>query len=424
LVLCVASSGLAEESDRQERVFSPFSVVRFQNDICGGGSRNGTCLTSEMCEDQSGTSDGTCADGFGVCCVFELKCGEASSQNNTYIVQTSTTTQPVSGNSECSYTICPASPNIRRIRYDFTTLKLTAQNPSAQIQTTSKAALGRGKVGSVGKCLDDSMAITGSDGTTPAICGTNSGQHMVVDSDGMACHQVNFLISSKSTTRSWDIWVTQYDLSDLDSTRAGPKGCLQYHTMKTGYVSSFGLLDITDTGTGTTATMAHLANQQYTICIRRDAAKTKICYTPKHNAKQTITAQKTTAKARKATTQGSFGIGVAGASKTVKAASTLGESCTKGDYIDIPGLSADGTIKITSSIGATDKLCGRVFNTSGKIHATLCTTSTPFRIHVNFDDGEVLATSATKSKTDIMNKDEQMGFPSGTIGFGLYYSQS
>merc|ERR1712038_1180554 len=153
-VLCVASSGLAEESDRQERVFSPFSVVRFQNDVCGGGSRNGTCLTSEMCEDQSGTADGTCADGFGVCCVFELECGKASSQNNTYIVQTSTTTQPVSGNAECAYTICPASANIRRIRYDFTTLKLADQQGAVLVASSAKHAVTTR--GSAGKCLEDS----------------------------------------------------------------------------------------------------------------------------------------------------------------------------------------------------------------------------------------------------------------------------
>jgi len=417
LVLCVASSGLAEESDRQERVFSPFSVVRFQNDICGGGSRNGTCLTSEMCEDQSGTSDGTCADGFGVCCVFELKCGEASSQNNTYIVQTSTTTQPVSGNSECSYTICPASPNIRRIRYDFTTLQLTAQNPAAIVAVGTKPT--SGKEGSVGKCLDDSLSITGSTGTTPAICGTNSGQHMVVDNDGMACHQVNFLISSKSTTRSWDIWVTQYDVSDLDSTRAGPPGCLQYHTMKTGYISSYSLLStISATGTGTTATMAHLANQRYTICIRRDAAKTKICYSALHKASQ-VTKQ----ASHKATDQGSFGLGVAGATKTNEASKRIGTACSTGDYIEIPGLSSDGTIKITSSVIATTRLCGRLFSlaTIKKMnHETLCTKSYPFRIHVNFDDGELLG-SVTKDK---MNLNEEAGYPSGTIGFGLHYTQS
>jgi len=416
-LLCLASSSLAEESDRQERVFSPFSVVRFQNDVCGGGSRNGTCLTSEMCEDQSGTADGTCADGFGVCCVFELKCGEASSQNNTYIVQTSTTTQPVAGNSECAYTICPASTNVRRIRYDFTTMQLTAQYPATIVKVGS-AHTTIHKRGAIGKCLDDSMSITGSSGTTPAICGKNNGQHMVVDSDGMACHQVNFLISSKSSIRSWDIWVTQYEKGDLDAIRAGPPGCLQYHTMKTGYVSSFGLLDtISATGTGTTLTMSHLANQKYTICIRRDAAKTKICYSPLHPATQVSTQTKHNTKG---TTQGSFGIGVAGSAKTLNAAKRIAQSCYRGDYIDIPGLSSDGSIKITGTIQATTRLCGRVFNTSGKVHATLCTQSYPFRIHVNFDDGEYMSTTA-KSKMTVI---EQAGFPSGTIGFGLHYTQS
>merc|ERR1712117_738471 len=413
-ILCLASSSLAEESDRQERVFSPFSVVRFQNDVCGGGSRNGTCLTAEMCKDQSGTGDGTCADGFGVCCVFELKCGEASSQNNTYIVQTSTTTQPVAGNSECAYSICPSSPNIRRIRYDFTTLQLTAQNPAAIVGATTKVVLTA--QGSVGKCLDDSLSITGSTGTTPSICGTNSGQHIVVDNDGMSCHQVNFLISSKSTARSWDIWVTQYDVSDLDSTRAGPPGCLQYFTTKTGYVSSYSLLStISATGTGTTTTMAHLANQQYTICIRRDAAKTKICYSALHLATQPSKQSK-----HKSISQGSFGIGVSGGASTNAASKRVGASCSTGDYIEIPGLSSDGTIKITSTAAATTRLCGRLFSTKGIAHTTLCTTSYPFRIHVNFDDAELLTTTA-KSKMTI---NEASGYPSGTIGFGLHFTQS
>ena len=33
-------------------------------------SMYGTCLTSSECSSKSGTSDGNCAAGFGVCCVF------------------------------------------------------------------------------------------------------------------------------------------------------------------------------------------------------------------------------------------------------------------------------------------------------------------------------------------------------------------
>ncbi len=50
-------------------VFSLFSVVRFSQSSCfGTNGYNGTCLTSSECKSQSGTSAGTCAAGFGVCC--------------------------------------------------------------------------------------------------------------------------------------------------------------------------------------------------------------------------------------------------------------------------------------------------------------------------------------------------------------------
>ena len=31
--------------------------------------KEGTCLTSEDCTDRDGTASGTCANGYGVCCV-------------------------------------------------------------------------------------------------------------------------------------------------------------------------------------------------------------------------------------------------------------------------------------------------------------------------------------------------------------------
>ena len=35
----------------------------------GSSSRNGTCYTESECEDKGGTAAGSCADGFGVCCI-------------------------------------------------------------------------------------------------------------------------------------------------------------------------------------------------------------------------------------------------------------------------------------------------------------------------------------------------------------------
>ena len=102
----------------------------------------------EECSTKGGASDGSCASGFGVCCVCKhlkacscpltqilyrfypksiigsyhyclsvaLACGASASENQTYLVQASVTTLT----NPCKYTICPCGTNICRIRFDFT----------------------------------------------------------------------------------------------------------------------------------------------------------------------------------------------------------------------------------------------------------------------------------------------------------------
>merc|ERR1712209_190879 len=102
----------------------PFQIVKFPNDPCiiSGGTKNGTCYTAEECSDRGGTSSGSCAEGFGVCCVIQLSCGQQTSENCTYLVQ-SATTSPTESN--CQYKICPINKNICRIRFDFTMFSIT-----------------------------------------------------------------------------------------------------------------------------------------------------------------------------------------------------------------------------------------------------------------------------------------------------------
>ena len=49
-----------------------FQVVTFPNDACTGSSKNGTCYTKAECSNRGGTQDGTCANGYGVCCIGKL----------------------------------------------------------------------------------------------------------------------------------------------------------------------------------------------------------------------------------------------------------------------------------------------------------------------------------------------------------------
>merc|ERR1711899_601890 len=124
LIVCVSSITAEDdtvvESEREPKVLPIFQVVKFPNDVCSGSSYNGTCYTAEECSSKGGTNDGSCASGFGVCCTFALSCGDSSSENQTYLVQSTVT----SLTSPCTYTICKCSTDICRIRFDFTTFVL------------------------------------------------------------------------------------------------------------------------------------------------------------------------------------------------------------------------------------------------------------------------------------------------------------
>ena len=100
-----------------------FSIVHFPNEECtstssGSSSSLGTCFTSSECTSKSGTAKGSCAFGFGVCCVISSStCGSTVSTNITYIrnpgypgsiTPTSTGT--------CSFTIDKASDDICQLR--------------------------------------------------------------------------------------------------------------------------------------------------------------------------------------------------------------------------------------------------------------------------------------------------------------------
>ena len=100
--------------------FSLFSVVQFPNDECTSSTAStlGTCYTSSECGSRSGSASGSCAAGFGVCCVTSTStCGATLSANISYIRNPgypSSYTSAASGS--CSVTISKASDNICQLR--------------------------------------------------------------------------------------------------------------------------------------------------------------------------------------------------------------------------------------------------------------------------------------------------------------------
>ena len=63
---------------------------------------------------------------------------------------------------------------------------------------------------------------------SPTICGYNTGQHMFVPASDL-CNTINIDIDTgtTSTTRKWQIKVTQYECNNL---RSPGQDCLQYLT--------------------------------------------------------------------------------------------------------------------------------------------------------------------------------------------------
>eukprot|EP00094_Tigriopus_californicus_P014059 TCALIF_13615-PA protein Name:"Protein of unknown function" AED:0.10 eAED:0.10 QI:0/0.63/0.66/0.91/0.54/0.66/12/94/345 len=128
-----------------------------------------------------GSSSGTCASGYGVCCVFNLNCGSTFSENCTYLTQ------------------------------EATSMSFSIGGPV--VGTTETVAA---NAGAIGDCTTDQFSVTAPGGVgSPVICGFNSGQHIIVDASDQ-CHKAAFTLSGSAATRSWDIKVTQYTCSQQE----------------------------------------------------------------------------------------------------------------------------------------------------------------------------------------------------------------
>lgn len=402
LGLCSLSLAAGLSEGPKEPRLSIFNIIKFQNSACtGSGTRNGTCFTEAECENAGGVKSGSCADGFGVCCVKTIAIGGATSVNESYIVHTTAQTINIGAN---TYTVCPSSVDVCRIRFDFTIFNLA---PPFFLAAPGAAA-GGFTGGAIGDCVRDTFVITSSGGSaTPVICGVNTGQHMIVDNDGGGCSCVNVgIFDATFTTRAFDIKVTQYRCGE---EAGGPGGCLQYFEQAQNNIRSFNF-PVTARGANFADTVVHLSSQEYTVCIRRAAGMRQICYiacTSQAAAPVTMTAS-------------SFGLSLA----TITAInSAVGSMCTS-DYITIPNGQAIVAAAGANVIVGNQRFCGRLLQTASAIvdgggnTVSVCSTSVPFRLGVHTDEDEFEANHA------MLNNAESFGFPGGILGFNICYLQN
>ncbi|KAL4716114.1 hypothetical protein ACJJTC_013891 [Scirpophaga incertulas] len=237
------------------RFLEVFQVVEFDHVTCVSSSGlEGTCLHEYDCEVSGGSTMGTCADGYGTCCVTLFSCDGQSSEPVGWF------TNPgfPSASSErlsCMFTLDKASTDVKQIRFDFVTFEL--------LGPTS------------GTCQEDQFIISGQNKNSivPILCGINSGQHVYIevgDTDG----PIVFSIQTISTdSRLFSIKVSQLTGSD---ELAAPTGCLQYHTNLEGHLESFNFKDTSEIGIARFP--SYLNNLNYAMCIHRAEDACSITY--------------------------------------------------------------------------------------------------------------------------------------------------
>jgi len=268
ILICCPYLGYAMTSDRQDRSFSLFTVLKWKNSGCQAVSDTalqGICNTQQQCTDIGGSADGNCAAGFGVCCILVVSGTTASpggtvTQNCSYIQNVDY--PAAEGNSATyDYPITKCSSDICQIRLDFVDANLAQP------------------VAATGVCTaQDSMRFTAGGGETiPELCGDLQGQHIYMDAGtnsmaGMVTITTN-MGNAAGGTKNWRIKVSQIECSS--ETRA-PNGCLQYYLENRNVISSFNW-DGSAARSGSDGGL--LANQDYRSCIRQNEGMCGIQWT-------------------------------------------------------------------------------------------------------------------------------------------------
>merc|ERR1719429_316932 len=262
-VLCLVdpSTEKNQTEPRTGKLFSLFSVVQFPNNVCSttsGTFSNGTCITSSECSSRGGTAQGSCAAGFGVCCIYTYsESGSRITNNVSYITNPSYPSSyvPTSTPQTLTYTIEKESCDICRIRLDYEVFQLTTPNTNTGAGVNS------------GACNVDYMLLTttaqsvstvttGNYGSYPLLCGRNGGLHSYIDMSCTCGDTATITMEvGDAADNLWKIKVSQ--ISCDDPNVANQEGCFQYFEGESGTIESYSF-----------QSSLMIASQNYAVCIR------------------------------------------------------------------------------------------------------------------------------------------------------------
>jgi len=146
-------------------VLNIFSIVQFKNTGCRSNdvSKNGTCYTNVECQNKGGISSGSCAGGFGVCCLFTVNSSPYTISENCTYIQNPSFPSVYSDTGAITYTINKCSSDVCQVRLDF--VSFSTEAPAATTEVNG------------GACVDSFTATSTSGYITPNICGLNTNQH-------------------------------------------------------------------------------------------------------------------------------------------------------------------------------------------------------------------------------------------------------
>jgi len=213
----------AEEVSRDGKFLSVFQIIKFKNEACPATSGDmGICYTEAECTSKGGVAGGSCATGFGVCCVFTLdECNGTVSEDNTYIQSPDYPNAAPVG--MCMFNIGKCDSGICQFKIEFVDVVLSMPDS--------------------GDCTNDTLVLSGFDDKTMKVipsplCGDLTGQHMYVSvKDVTDPAKMVFNIASAAGMARWRIKVDQIPCTETENL--APSGCLTYAMGESGVLQSY-----------------------------------------------------------------------------------------------------------------------------------------------------------------------------------------
>ncbi|KAF7395941.1 hypothetical protein HZH68_009991 [Vespula germanica] len=349
------------QNKREKRLFPLFTVVRFENNACGGlNGENGTCISSTECSQRGGISSGVCANGYGVCCIVMASCGQTINDNNTYFVNPNYPST-FDGTDSCQLTLLKLHPDVCQFRLDF--VQFTIRGP----ETINNL------------CTYDQFIVSGGN-PVPTICGTNNDNHMYIDAGIGQTNPIalTFVTSGSSFPRSWKVRISQIRCNTIYRAE---EGCLQYFTGVSGQIKSFNF----DASTG-----LQLSNQDYSICIRMERNFCGVQYMPCSDEATMVSNSGSGQMSR------NNAFTLTGNTQGTQIASMTGAMCQT-DWLMIPCAINVGKSPSMSTT-CVDRLCGGTFNADNQNlnSSSVISTVKPFRL--------IFHTDATEAPNDVGNR--------------------